>query len=59
MLQLMLVVLAIAAGMQESRTPEATSLLGKPLFAPAMSLERSFPLQAVALPLRTAMLGPL
>ena len=41
MLQLMLMVLALGAGMQESRTPEATSLLGKPLFAPALSLERS------------------
>jgi len=41
MLQLMLMVLALGAGMQESRTPAATSLLGKPLFAPAMPLERS------------------
>jgi tetratricopeptide (TPR) repeat protein len=41
MLQLMLVVLALGASTQETRTPEATSLLGKPLFAPAISLERS------------------
>ena len=40
MLQLMLVVLALGAGMQETRTPEATSLLGKPLFAPAIPMER-------------------
>ena len=41
MLQLMLLVLALGAGMQDTRTPEATSLLGKPLFAPPISTERS------------------
>ena len=41
MLQLMLVVLAFSAGLQETRVPEATSLLGKPLFAPVISVERT------------------
>ncbi|MDQ3487797.1 MAG: tetratricopeptide repeat protein [Acidobacteriota bacterium] len=41
MFQLMLVLLALGAVMQETRTPEATSLLGKPLFAPSISVERT------------------
>ena len=45
MLQSMLLMLALGAGMQEARTPEATSLLGKPLFAPAIPPERSAALE--------------
>lgn len=40
MFQLMLVFAALVAGVQESRPPEATSLLGKPLFAAAIAPER-------------------
>lgn len=41
MLSLLLVVLIVVAPpAQETRTPEATSLLGKPLFAPVPSAER-------------------
>jgi tetratricopeptide (TPR) repeat protein len=40
MLQMILVLAALVVGPQETRTPEATSLLGKPLFAPALPAER-------------------
>lgn len=45
MFQLMLVLFALGAGLQETRTPEATSLLGKPLFAPSLSIERTAALE--------------
>lgn len=40
MLQMLLVLLALSTHAQEARTPETTSLLGKPLFAPAYSPDR-------------------
>lgn len=40
MFQLMLVLLALGAGVQETRKPEATSLLGKPLISPEPAAER-------------------
>jgi tetratricopeptide (TPR) repeat protein len=45
MFQLMLVLFALGAGLQATRAPEATSLLGKPLFAPALSVERAAALE--------------
>ena len=39
MIQLVILLLAVAAGAQEARVPEATSLLGRPLFAPAVSVQ--------------------
>ena len=41
----MLVLFALGAGLQETRAPEATSLLGKPLFAPSLSVERAAALE--------------
>ena len=40
MIQLLILLLGVGAGGQESRKPEATSLLGRPLYAPAVSVER-------------------
>ena len=40
MLHLMLALVALAGGVQQSPTAEATSLLGKPLFAPAIAEDR-------------------
>jgi tetratricopeptide (TPR) repeat protein len=40
MLQMILVLAVLTVSPQETRMPEATSLLGKPLFAPAISPER-------------------
>lgn len=45
MFQLLLVLLALGGGTQETRTPEATSLLGKPLFAPSIPIERTAALE--------------
>lgn len=45
MFRLMLVLLALGAGLQETRAPEATSLLGKPLFTPSISPERTAALE--------------
>ena len=45
MFQLMLVLFALGAGLQETRAPEATSLLGKPLLAPSLSVERAAALE--------------
>ena len=45
MFQLMLVLLALGPGLQETRAPEATSLLGKPLFAPSLPVERAAALE--------------
>lgn len=45
MFKMMLVLVALGAVMQETRTPEATSLLGKPLLAPSISPERTAALE--------------
>lgn len=42
----MLLLLVVLAAAQESRTPEAASMLGKPLFAPAIAAERRAALEA-------------
>lgn len=41
----MLLLLTLGAGAQGTRTPEATSLLGQPLFAPAIAVERAAALE--------------
>jgi tetratricopeptide (TPR) repeat protein len=45
MVELLLLLIALGGGVQDARTPETTSLLGKPLFAPALSAERTAALE--------------